>query len=185
MGYTVFLDRDGVINKDSAGYIKDASEFEFIPRSPEAIALLTQNGFQVIVITNQSMIGRNFASKEALEAIFEKMKTGVRAAGGRVTDIFYCPHVDEDRCSCRKPEPGLIFQAQKKYQIHLTRSFMVGDSAKDMDCARNAGCAKALLVKTGNGRTALADLINRCQAPDYVAEDLYDAACWIIESVKS
>ena len=77
MGYTVFLDRDGVINQDSDTYIKDPSEFEFIPRSLEAIALLSQSGFQVIVITNQSMIGRNLATKQSLEAIFEKMKAGV------------------------------------------------------------------------------------------------------------
>jgi histidinol-phosphate phosphatase family protein len=184
MGDTVFLDRDGVINQDSDAYVKDPSEFEFIPRSPEAIALLTQNSFQVIVITNQSMIGRGLAPKESLEAIFEKMKAGVRAAGGMITDIFYCPHVPQDRCSCRKPKPGLIFQAQKKYQIDLTRSFLVGDSSKDILCARNAGCAKALLVKTGNGQAALADLINRRQAPDHVAEDLYDTACWIIQSAR-
>ena len=184
MGYTVFLDRDGVINKDSAEYIKHPSEFEFIPKSPEAIALLTRNGFQVIVITNQSMIGRNIATKETLEAIFEKMKTGIETAGGRITGIFYCPHVDEDRCSCRKPKPGLIFQAQKKYQINLSDSFMVGDSEKDIACARNAGCAKALLVKTGNGVAAYDELTQNHTPPDYFAEDLYDAACWIINSTK-
>lgn len=182
MGDTVFLDRDGVINRDSAEYIKDPSEFEFIPNSPEAIALLTQRGFRVIVITNQSMIGRGLASKESLDAIFEKMKAGVEAAGGWITDIFYCPHVDEDRCSCRKPKPGLILQAQKKYRIDLGRSLMVGDSAKDILCARNAGCAGAILVKTGNG--AGAELSRDPRPPDYVAQDLYDAARWIIESAK-
>ena len=184
MKYTVFLDRDGVINQDSAEYVKDPSEFEFIPKSPEAIALFTQSGFNVIVITNQSMIGRNIASQGRLEAIFGKMKAGVEAAGGRITDIFYCPHVPEDRCSCRKPKPGLIFQAQKKYRIDLTRSFMVGDSTRDIACARNAGCAKALLVKTGNGPAAYAELSKNHMAPDHFAEDLYDAACWIIGSVK-
>ncbi len=185
MGYTVFLDRDGVINQDSAEYIKHASEFEFIPKSPEAIALLFRNGFQVIVITNQSMIGRNIATQEALDAVFEKMKAGVEKAGGRITDIFCCPHAPEDQCSCRKPKPGLIFQAQKKYQIDLSGSFMVGDSEKDIACARNAGCAKALLVKTGNGEAAYDELTQDHRPPDYFAEDLYDAACWIINSTKS
>ncbi len=182
MGQTVFLDRDGVINKDSAEYIKHPSEFEFIPKSPEAVALLTQNGFDVIVISNQSMIGRNLASKETLDAVFEKMKTGVEAAGGRITDIFYCPHTPEENCSCRKPKPGLILQAEKKWLIDLTRSFMVGDSAKDIACARAAGCAKTLLVKTGNGPAAYQELIKNQMAPDYYAEDLYDAALWIINS---
>lgn len=184
MGYTVFLDRDGVINRDSGAYVKDPSEFEFIPKSPEAIALLSQSGFQVIVITNQSMIGRGLATKESLEAIFEKMKDGVETAGGRITDIFYCPHVPQDRCSCRKPKPGLILQAKKKYQIDLNRSFTVGDSAKDILCARNAGCAKAILVKTGNGAMALAELSRNTVLPDHVAEDLYDAARWIIQSAR-
>lgn len=184
MGMTVFLDRDGVINKDSVEYIKHPSEFEFIPKSPEAVALLTQSGFKVMVISNQSMIGRNLTSKETLEAVFKKMKAGVEKAGGRITDIFYCPHVPEDNCSCRKPKPGLIFQAQKKYQVNLAESFMVGDSAKDIACARAAGCAKALLVKTGNGPAAYAELTQSHMAPDYFAEDLYDAACWIISSTK-
>ena len=184
MGYTVFLDRDGVINKDAVGYIKNPSEFEFIPKSREAIALLTQNGFKVIVITNQSMIGRNISTKKALDAIFKKMKTGVETAGGRITDIFYCPHAPEDHCSCRKPKPGLIFQAQKKYQINLARSFMVGDSEKDIACARTAGCANAVLVKTGNGTAAYHELGQNHMALDYFAEDLYDDACWIIDATK-
>ncbi len=184
MGYTVFLDRDGVINKDSAEYIKHPSEFEFISKSPEAICLLTQNDFQVIVITNQSMISRKIATKETLDAIFEKMKIGVEKAGGRIADIFYCPHVDEDHCDCRKPKPGLIFQAQKKFSIPLAKSFMIGDSEKDIVCARNAGCAKALLVKTGNGLAAYDKLIQDNRAPDCFSEDLYDAACWIIASTK-
>lgn len=184
MEYTVFLDRDGVINKDSVEYIKTPSEFEFIPKSPEAVALLTQNGFKVIVITNQSMIGRNISTKETLDAVFEKMKAGVETAGGRITDIFYCPHVPEDHCSCRKPKPGLIFQAQKKYQINLARSFMVGDSEKDIVCARAAGCANAVLVKTGNGVAAYHELHQNHMALDYFAEDLYDAACWMINVTK-
>jgi len=86
MGYIVFLDRDGVINIDSPNYIKNESEFEFILKSPEAIALLNQNGFQVIVITNQSMIGRKMVSQETLDAIFKKMKAGIKKAGGDILD---------------------------------------------------------------------------------------------------
>ncbi|SDU45487.1 D-glycero-D-manno-heptose 1,7-bisphosphate phosphatase [Desulfobacula phenolica] len=184
MEYTVFLDRDGVINKDSSEYIKDPSEFAFIPNSPEAIALLTKNGFNVIVITNQSLIGRHMATPDKLQAIFEKMKKGVKKAGGEIKDIFFCPHVPEDKCFCRKPMPGLIFDANKKYPIDLAQSCMVGDSAKDIECARNAGCSKAVLVKTGNGKTAQADLRKKGITPDHIASDLYEAACWIIKSVK-
>lgn len=182
---TIFLDRDGVINVDSSEYIKNESEFEFIPKSPEAIALLNQAGFQVIVITNQSLIGRKMASRKTLEAIFKKMTDGVKKAGGTITDIFFCPHRPNDNCACRKPRPGLILDAQKKYQIDLERSCMVGDSAKDIACARNAGCSKAVLVKTGNGSTAQQVLSSKGTPPDYLALDLYEAALWIIKNLKN
>lgn len=180
----VFLDRDGVINVDSSEYIKNESEFEFIPNSPEAIALLTQNGFNVIVITNQSLIGRKMISQKTLDAIFKKMKDGIKKAGGDIKDIFYCPHTPADNCSCRKPNPGLILEAQKKYQIDLNQSFMVGDSAKDIECARNAGCSKTLLVKTGNGIAARQQLFQKGIIPDFIGTDLYETALWIINSVK-
>ena len=183
MEYIVFLDRDGVINVDSSDYVKNESEFEFIPGSPEAIALLCQNGFQVIVITNQSLIGRKMASLHTLEAIFKKMKDGVRRAGGEIKDIFFCPHTPEDNCSCRKPKPGLIFAAQKKYKLDLAQSCMVGDSVKDIECARLAGCSKTMLVKTGNGSPAEQALFKKGITPDFTGANLYETALWIISSV--
>ncbi|NOX32883.1 MAG: D-glycero-beta-D-manno-heptose 1,7-bisphosphate 7-phosphatase [Deltaproteobacteria bacterium] len=184
MGYIVFLDRDGVINIDSSSYIKNESEFEFIPKSPEAVALLCQNGFQVIVITNQSLIGRKMASPQQLDAVFEKMKKGIEKAGGRIKDIFFCPHTPEDNCFCRKPKPGLILNARDKYHLDLDQSCMVGDSAKDIECAQNAGCSKVLLVKTGNGSKAQKELSLKGITPDHIACDLYEAALWIILNVK-
>lgn len=179
----VFLDRDGVINRDSKDYIKTESEFEFIPKSAEAIALLNRNDFRVIVITNQSLIGRNMATQQTLDAVFKKMKDGVKKAGGDIMDIFFCPHAPEENCSCRKPRPGMILSARKKYQIDLSRSFMVGDSAKDIECALHAGCSKTLLVKTGNGLKAQKELAQKGITPDFIGADLYEAACWIINSV--
>lgn len=184
MGYIVFLDRDGVINIDSPDYIKTESEFEFIPNSVEAISLLCKNGFQIIVITNQSSIGRKIASKKSLDAISKKMEHGVRKAGGDIKDIFFCPHTPKDNCSCRKPKPGLILNAQKKYRINLAQSCMVGDSTGDIECAYNAGCSKALLVKTGNGSKAERQLSCKGITPDFIGADLYEAALWIIKNVK-
>jgi histidinol-phosphate phosphatase family protein len=180
MDKTIFLDRDGVINIDSPQYIKKESEFEFIPGSPQAIALLNQYGFNVIVITNQSIIGRKMASREALDAIFKKMKKGVQKAGGRIKDVFFCPHTPEDNCACRKPEPGLILKACKQYNIDLEHSCMVGDSAKDIECALNAGCKETILVQTGNGIKAQKQLLQKQITPDYIASDLYDAVQWLV-----
>jgi D-glycero-D-manno-heptose 1,7-bisphosphate phosphatase len=184
MGNTVFLDRDGVINVDSPNYIKNEFEFEFIPKSPEAIALLCKSGFDVILITNQSMIGRKMVNQKTLDTIFEKMNTGITKCGGQILDIFFCPHTPKENCACRKPAPGLILDAQKKHEINLLESCMIGDSAKDIECALNAGCAKTFLVKTGNGPKAEQELSHKGITPDQIFTDLYEAVCWIIENVK-
>ena len=176
----VFLDRDGVINRDSSDYIKSWDEFEFLPGSIEAIRLLTLNRFNTIIITNQSVINRNMVSREDLEYIHAMMKSAVKSGGGEIKDIFYCPHIPEDECDCRKPKPGLIYMAQKKYRIDLADSVMVGDSAKDIECARNAGCGRSILVKTGNGAMTEKILSERSISPDFVAKDLYHAVNWIV-----
>ncbi len=181
MKHTVFLDRDGVINIDSSEYIKHESEFHFIKKSPEAIALLFNAGIDVIVITNQSAIARQFLTKKELKKIFNKMKKGVKDAKGSIKDIFYCPHLPTEGCGCRKPNPGLILQAKEKYDINLQHSCMVGDSAKDIECAKNAGCALSVLVKTGNGEKAEKTLEEKGINPDFIARNLFEAAHWIIK----
>ncbi len=177
----IFLDRDGVINIDSADYIKAPSEFEFIPKSPQAIAMLCDHGFDIIIITNQSMIGRKMATQEALDAIFQKMKDGVTKAGGQIKDIFFCPHIPTAGCHCRKPEPGLILNAQQTHNIDLSNSIMVGDSAKDIETGKNAGCGQTILVQTGNGKKACDQLSEKKITPDLVAKDLYAAARWMVQ----
>ena len=176
----VFLDRDGTINQDSADYIKGWTQFTFLPRSIEALRDLTAAGFIIIVITNQSAIPRMLISPQELENIHSKMKAAVKSQGGKISDIFFCPHMPGDGCDCRKPSPGLILQAQKKYDIDLSTAAMIGDSARDIECAHRAGCGRAILVKTGNIREAEQILAGKELHPDYVAQDLYDAACWLI-----
>ncbi len=180
MGYTIFLDRDGVINEDSSAYIKSPDEFHFIPGSPEAVALLTREGGEVILITNQSAVGRKMMTQDTLESIFDKMRAGIERAGGQVKDIFYCPHTPDEGCGCRKPKPGMILDAMKKYGIDPDSAVMVGDSAKDIECGRAAGCGSTVLVATGNGPDALDTLQKKGIAPNFYAEDLLSAARWII-----
>jgi D-glycero-D-manno-heptose 1,7-bisphosphate phosphatase len=176
----VFLDRDGVINRDSPVYVKSWTEFEFLPRSLRALANLTAHGFTVIVITNQSAVGRGLISAAGLERMHRRMCAAVAAHGGRIRDIFFCPHRPADRCRCRKPKPGLILRARQIHGIDLTTAIMVGDSAKDIACARSAGCRCALLVQTGNGLRAQRDLQGRNLSPDQMSPDLFQAAEWII-----
>jgi len=177
----VFLDRDGTINRDSPDYIKSREEFEFLPGSLEAINKLTRHGFVSIVVTNQSAVPRKLISLKELEFVHNMMTLTVALNGGEIKDIFYCPHMPDEGCDCRKPEPGLIFQAREKYEIDLTAAVMVGDSAKDIECARRAGCG-AVLVKSGQKDDVEAELKTRQISVDYVAKDLYDAAGWIIEN---
>ncbi|MBW2705514.1 MAG: D-glycero-beta-D-manno-heptose 1,7-bisphosphate 7-phosphatase [Deltaproteobacteria bacterium] len=178
----VFLDRDGTINRDSPDYIKSREEFEFLPGSLEAINNLTHHGFVIIVVTNQSAVPRKLISLIELEFVHNMMALTVALNGGEIKDVFYCPHMPEDGCDCRKPEPGLIFQARKKYEIDLTAAVMVGDSAKDIECARRAGCGHAVLVKSGQKDDVEAELKSRQIRVDYVAKDLYEAAEWVIKN---
>jgi len=177
----IFLDRDGTINRDSPDYIKCWEEFEFLPGSLEALARLTRDDCSLILITNQSAIGRAMVDLQTLEHTHSRLRATVAAAHGRIDDIFYCPHRPDEGCACRKPKPGLIRQACERHGIDPADSIMIGDSAKDILCGRNAGCAMTILVRTGNGREAEKVLAERHQSPDAVAADLMHAA-EIIES---
>jgi histidinol-phosphate phosphatase family protein len=138
----IFLDRDGVINHDSDGFIKCVAEFIFLPRSLAALRLLAENGFEVILISNQSGVGRGIIPPENLAAIHRHLIETVEQNGGRIKDILFCPHTPEDGCDCRKPEPGLLFKARDTYGIELERAAMVGDKAIDIDCARRAAAKR-------------------------------------------
>jgi D-glycero-D-manno-heptose 1,7-bisphosphate phosphatase len=176
----VFLDRDGVINQDSPDYIKSWSEFDFISGSVEAVRDLTRSGFTIIVITNQSAIARKLISPPELEYVHSMMQAAIESKGGKINDIFICPHLPSDGCDCRKPLPGLIYQAQRKYDIDLAASVMIGDSVKDIQCALNAGCGHSILVRTGNGNDVEHLLAEADLSTDYIADDLYDASQWLL-----
>ncbi len=172
----VFLDRDGVINADSPDYIKSWGEFRFLPGSLDAIRRLTEGGFAVIVITNQSAVGRGMISEETLRDIHRRMRKAITESGGEITDIFYCPHRPDEECGCRKPKPGMIMEAARRYDIDLSAAWMIGDSAKDIECGRNAGCGRTILVETGTGINAKRILESKNIMPDHIARNLSDAA---------
>ncbi len=151
----VLLDRDGVINEDSDDYIKSPLEWEPIPGSLEAIGLLAQRGFGVVVITNQSGVARGLFSLDVLGQIHAKMQRAIEAHGGRLEGIYYCPHGPEDFCGCRKPKPGMFNQAAKDLGLNLAGIPAVGDSYRDLEAARSAG-ASPMLVQTGKGMRTLA-----------------------------
>ena len=169
-----------MINQDSDAYIKSWDEFVFLPGSLEALNLLTRNGFQLIVITNQSIINRGMVPADVLADTHRRLQQAVRRTGGEIKDIFFCPHRPDERCDCRKPKPGLIRKACRQYSINASATIMIGDSAKDIEAGRSAGCGGTILVKTGNGSAALAELSTKKMAPDAVADDLLHAAQLIL-----
>ncbi len=150
----IVLDRDGVINHDSAAFIKSPDEWRPIAGSLNAISRLNQAGFHVIVATNQSGIGRGFFDMAALNAIHDKMHRALAQAGARVDAIFFCPHTADDQCNCRKPKTGMFEDIAHRLNTSLTSVPMVGDSIRDLQAAA-AAQAQPLLVLTGNGKKTL------------------------------
>ncbi|MFX1316551.1 MAG: D-glycero-beta-D-manno-heptose 1,7-bisphosphate 7-phosphatase [Promethearchaeota archaeon] len=170
----IFLDRDGVINKE-VNYLSTPNRFEFIPGSIEALKILKQKGFLLIVITNQAGIARGLFSEETLNQIHKKMKRILKQNGVYLDDLFYCPHHPDFTgvCDCRKPNPGMILEAQKKYNIDLQASFMVGDTLIDIETGKLVNC-KTILVLTGYGikQSKIIDTIK----PDFIYENLLEFA---------
>jgi D-glycero-D-manno-heptose 1,7-bisphosphate phosphatase len=150
----IILDRDGVINEDSDGYIKSPEEWLPIPGSLEAIARLTRAGYRVAVATNQSGVARGLFDMDTLQRIHDKMRRAVAAAGGEIAAIFFCPHGPDEVCGCRKPQPGLLREIAAHFNMNLGGVPAVGDSLRDIQAAQAVG-AKPILVRTGNGESTV------------------------------
>ena len=151
----VILDRDGVINQDSANFIKNPNEWIALPGSLEAIALLNQSGFRVVIATNQSGIARGLFDMATLNAIHDKMHRALAQLGGRIDAMFYCPHAADDNCTCRKPKTGMVEDIARRFSVNLSEVFAVGDSLRDLQAFHDAGC-KPILVRSGKGEETLA-----------------------------
>jgi D-glycero-D-manno-heptose 1,7-bisphosphate phosphatase len=152
----VILDRDGVINFDSAQFIKSPAEWKPIPGSLEAIARLNQNGYKVVVATNQSGIGRGLFDMETLNSIHSKMHKALFAVGGRVDAVFYCPHAADSACDCRKPMPGMFKRISETLNANLKGVPAIGDSLRDLKACAVLGC-QPMLVHTGKGNKTKAE----------------------------
>ena len=143
----VFLDRDGVINRERKDYVKNVNEFEIFDGVVEAITLLKKNNFLVIIITNQSAINRNLLSIAMLEEIHNYFKNYLKVNGTHIDGIYYCPHRPDEGCLCRKPKPGLLLKAAQDFDVDLKNSWMIGDCDKDVEAAKAAGCNWILISR--------------------------------------
>ncbi|MFW9936249.1 MAG: D-glycero-beta-D-manno-heptose 1,7-bisphosphate 7-phosphatase [Candidatus Thorarchaeota archaeon] len=170
----IFLDRDGVINKE-VNYLSNPDDFEFIPGSIEALKILKELNFLLIIITNQAGIARGFFTEESLKKIHDKMNKILQENSIKLDEIFICPHHPDftGPCDCRKPSPGMIFKAKEKYNIDLRKSFMVGDTLKDVKTGIAANC-KTVLVQTGYGQEEVIKISDF--KPDFIFNNLLEFA---------
>jgi D-glycero-D-manno-heptose 1,7-bisphosphate phosphatase len=181
----VFLDRDGTLCEE-VGYLESIDQMKLIPRSGEAVRLLNQRGYKVVVITNQAGVARGFLSESRLAEIHAEMNRQLQEEGAYVNGIYYCPHHPTEgfppylqECGCRKPNTGLLHRAAEDLALELPFCYMIGDHFSDVECGQRVG-AETVLLLTGHGREALAKRASWPREPSHIAENLYEAVQWII-----
>ena len=179
---SLFIDRDGVINKDPGGwtkynYVTEWEDFHFIPGSLEALKILKEKGIKVIVASNQGGISKGLYKEEKLNEINSLMLREIEKSGGAIEEAFYCVHRDEDNCGCRKPMPGLLEKGAKKYKIDPKSTYFIGDGQVDVIAGKKAGCKSILVL---SGKSSREDIEKWEYKPDYVFENLLEAVKWII-----
>jgi D-glycero-D-manno-heptose 1,7-bisphosphate phosphatase len=179
----VFLDRDGTIAEE-VGYLNHASRFRMFPWVAGGVRRLNEAGYPVVVVTNQSGIGRGYFPESLVHEVNQLMTQQLSHAGARIDAIYYCPHTSAENCNCRKPRTGMLERAAREHGLDLQRSFVVGDRYGDIELACNAH-ARGILVRTGYGEGELAWHAAKWPTPpDFVAQDLAEAADWILRQPR-
>jgi D-glycero-D-manno-heptose 1,7-bisphosphate phosphatase len=147
----IFLDRDGVIIENRPNYVRTWADVEIYPQALEALVKLSKSDYKLVMVTNQSGIGRGLIPFEVADEINQKLLTKIHVSGGRIDGVFMCPHAPADNCDCRKPAPGLLLQAADALSLDLSHSYMIGDALTDLQAGLAAGVKQVVLVRTGRG----------------------------------
>ncbi len=181
-GTAVFLDRDGTLNHDT-GYVLSPEQLVLFPGVPEAIARLNRLGAMVLLVTNQSAIGRGMMTIAGLESIHERLAELISPYGARIDGIFFCPHHPQDWCGCRKPKSGLIDQAVIRFALNVSQCYLVGDKRSDLEAAQTAS-VPGVLVMTSSYSADVVRARDAGQVPiDYVADSFVHAVDWIEQQI--
>jgi D-glycero-D-manno-heptose 1,7-bisphosphate phosphatase len=180
----VFIDRDGVICRNRRDHVKSWNEFVFLAGARAALARLSESDLAVVIITNQAVINRGMVSVETVEDIHRRMTRAIQVAGGRVDGIFYCSHRPDERCGCRKPQPGMLLQAARELDIALEHSYLIGDAWSDMLAGQAVGC-RCYMVLTGRGWRQFLTCLRNKQNGFRLAWNLGDAVRMILAREKS
>lgn len=179
----MFLDRDGTISEE-VGYLNHISRFRMLTGVAAAIRKLNDAQLPVVVVTNQSGVGRGYFPEALVGEVHKQMIAELAGEGARLDGVYYCPHVSADECSCRKPKTGMLEKGAVDLKLDLKKSFVVGDRGGDVAMAYRAGC-KSILVRTGFGEGELAwHAAKWPHQPDFVAKDLAEAVEWILREAQ-
>ena len=147
----ILLDRDGVIIENREKYVRSWADVEIYPHTLETLAAAARTPFKIVIVTNQSVVGRGIITLEMARAINDRLVAHIEAAGGRIDGVYMCPHAPDAHCPCRKPKPGMLLQAAEELMFDLTRSMIIGDALTDIAAGRAAGVEKTILLKSGRG----------------------------------
>jgi D-glycero-D-manno-heptose 1,7-bisphosphate phosphatase len=148
----LFLDRDGVIIENRPEYIRSWEDVAIFPQAVSALSRVRASPYKIVVVTNQSVVGRGILSFQEAKAINQRLISELERAGCRIDGVFICPHAPEENCICRKPQPGLILQAVQTHSVDVSRSLMIGDAWSDLQAGQSAGIRQNVLVRTGLGQ---------------------------------
>jgi len=181
MNQAVFIDRDGTIAKD-VPYCSRPQDFQLLPLAGDGVRLLNKSGLKVIMVTNQSGIGRGYFTKAMLGRIHRKMSRDLAQHRAHIDAIYYCPHHPDDHCDCRKPKPALIHRAAKEHGIELSQAFFIGDQWHDVEAGHSAGCKTCWV--SSNGTSGMMLNQHNLTAPDFIARDFLEACMWILGSIR-
>ncbi len=151
MSAAIFLDRDGVIIENRANYVRSWADVVFLPNAFSSLQRISDKDIKIVIVTNQSGIGRGLIEPSTAEAINSQLVSEIQRRGGRIDGIYMCPHKPADQCDCRKPEPGLLQKAALELKIDLSQSIMIGDALTDLQAGHQAGVSQVALVRTGRG----------------------------------
>lgn len=177
----LFLDRDGVIIENRPDYIRSWDDVFIYPHVLDALAHASRSNYMIVIVTNQSVVGRGFITLEEAEKLNRRLVNIIEEAGGRVDGVFMCPHRPDEGCACRKPEPGLLLKAAQSLSLDLSASALIGDAMSDLEAGKAAGVSKLVLVRTGRGAAQsshinLRDLGEEVMVCDTLADALYSFA---------
>ena len=151
----IFIDRDGVVIENRAEYVLDWSQVSIFPEAIRALTNVAPEKYKIIIVTNQSAVGRGIISMETAVDINDRLIRLIQNMGSRIDGVYLCPHAPEDECNCRKPKPGLLLQAAGELSLDLKRSWMIGDAWSDIQAGQAAGVHMTVMVKTGRGADQL------------------------------